>query len=326
MKVVWILRRFWATALAIFLPAIFLLLNAFDILGFDYLLHIAILCGVYVILSVSLDIIVGMAGLLNLGHVAFYAIGAYTTALLSLHLGLNFFISAIISALASGLCGLLLGMPTLRLRGDYLAIVTLGFGEILRITLNNWDSLTNGPRGLMGIKHPSIGSLVLERPLYLYYLVMLLVAISIFLYLRLERTRIGRALAAIREDEVAAASIGINVVKLKLFAFWIGASLAGLAGSFFASWTGFVSPDSFTFMESVLILCMVVLGGMGNVLGVSIGAIVMSSLPELLREFKDYRMLFFGLLLVVMMAFRPEGIVKGKRRTVELKGYGRNVS
>ena len=314
-----IIRRLWAFALAIFIPLIFLLLSSFGILGFDYLLHIAILCGIYVILSVSLDIIVGMAGLLNLGHVAFYAIGAYITALLSLHFGLNFFISALVSAAASGVCGLLLGIPTLRLRGDYLAIVTLGFGEILRITLNNWDSLTNGPRGLMGISHPSIGGFVIERPLHFYYLVLFLVAISIALYWRIERTRIGRALVAIREDEIAAASVGIDVTKLKLFAFWIGASLAGLAGSFFASWTGFVSPDSFTFMESVLILCMVVLGGMGNVLGVSIGAIVLSSLPELLREFRDYRMLFFGLLLIVMLAFRPEGIVKSKRRAMELK-------
>ena len=286
-------------------------------LGFtadDYLLDVAVLAGIYAILGLGLSIVIGQAGLLDLGYIAFYAIGAYWTALLSTHLGLSFWILMPTSAALAGLFGVALGYPTLRLRGDYLAIVTLGFGEIIRITLNNWRELTNGPMGIMNIPHPRIalfpvGAFEFGLKVQAYYFFVLgLAVLSVFVVRRLVHSRVGLAWKAIREDELAAGVMGVNVRRTKLLAFALGASFAGLAGSFFAARAGFVSPESFTFAESVLVVCIVVIGGAGSLLGVIAGAVVFIALPELLREMARYRMLAFGAAMVFLALFRPQGL------------------
>ena len=275
----------------------------------DYYRDILTLTGMYIVLALGLNIIVGQAGLLNLGYVAFYAIGAYTYAILSTQLGLSFWPGLLIGALTAGAAAALLGSVTLRLRGDYFAIVTLGLGEITRIVLNNWASLTGGPNGISRIGRPMIGGYVLSSTLDFYYLIVLLVAVTIGAVHRLMFSRIGRAWIAIREDEVAAEAMGINTFKLKLLAFVLGSAWAGLAGVFFAAKMAFVSPESFTFFESVMILCMVVLGGMGSIPGIILGAFLLIALPEVFRDFQDYRMLAFGVALVLMMIFRPQGLL-----------------
>lgn len=268
---------------------------------------------IYITLAIGLDTIVGVTGLLVLGYIAFYAVGAYTYALLSVNLHLNFFLCLPLAGLLAFITGFLLGLPVLRLRGDYLAIVTLGFGEITRITLNNLDEFTGGPNGVMGIARPELFGINFTSPIYYYVLGLVFVALAIFVRKRLVNSRFGRALEAIREDETAARSVGINVTKYKLQAFAIGAAFAGVTGAFFASKMTHVSPESFTFIESVMVLCMVVMGGMGSLPGVVLGATVLVLMPELLRSLELYRMLIFGGLLVLMMLFRPQGLIPGKR-------------
>jgi branched-chain amino acid transport system permease protein len=275
----------------------------------DYYRDILTLTGMYIVLALGLNIIVGQTGLLNLGYVAFYAIGAYAYAILSTQFGLSFWPGLFIGALTAGAAATLIGFVTLRLRGDYFAIVTLGLGEITRIVLNNWASLTGGPNGISKIGRPVIGGHVLSSTLDFYYLIVLIVAVTIAAVYRLMFSRIGRAWIAIREDEVAAEAMGINTFRLKLLAFVIGSAWAGLAGVFFAAKMAFVSPESFTFFESVMILCMVVLGGMGSIPGIILGAFLLITLPEVFREFQDYRMLAFGVALVLMMIFRPQGLL-----------------
>jgi branched-chain amino acid transport system permease protein len=275
----------------------------------DYYRDILTLTGMYIVLALGLNIIVGQAGLLNLGYVAFYAVGAYTYAILSTQFGLSFWPGLFVGALTAGAAAALLGFVTLRLRGDYFAIVTLGLGEITRIVLNNWTSLTGGPNGISQIGRPAIGGHVLSSTLDFYYLIVLIVAVTIGAVHRLMFSRIGRAWIAIREDEVAAEAMGINTFRLKLLAFVIGSAWAGLAGVFFAAKMAFVSPESFTFFESVMILCMVVLGGMGSIPGIILGAFLLIALPEVFRDFQDYRMLAFGAALVLMMIFRPQGLL-----------------
>ncbi len=287
------------SALLLLLP---LLLN-------DYYRDILTLTGMYIVLALGLNIIVGQTGLLNLGYVAFYAVGAYAYAILSTRFGLSFWPGLFIGALTAAAAATLLGSVTLRLRGDYFAIVTLGLGEITRIVLNNWASLTGGPNGISRIGRPVIGGHILSSPLDFYYLIVLIVAVTIYAVNRLMFSRIGRAWIAIREDEVAAEAMGINTFKLKLLAFVIGSAWAGLAGVFFAAKMAFVSPESFTFFESVMILCMVVLGGMGSIPGIILGAFLLIALPEVFRDFQDYRMLAFGAALVLMMIFRPQGLL-----------------
>ncbi len=305
----------------------------------------------YIMLALGLNIVVGFAGLLDLGYIAFYAIGAYLYALLaSPHFGLHWPTWAILplGALVSGLFGILLGAPTLRLRGDYLAIVTLGFGEIVRIFLNNLNSpvnITNGPQGIARIDPISIAGVPLSKPLeflglalpgvYLYYyLFVLLALVIIFISLRLEDSRIGRAWVAIREDEVAAKTCGINVRNVKLLAFAMGASFGGVAGGLFAGFQEFVSPESFSLMESVMVLCMVVLGGMGHIPGVILGGLLLAVLPEVLRhgaapvqkllfgkvliDPESLRMLLFGLTLILVMLYRPAGLWPSATRKREL--------
>ena len=303
---------------------------------------LATLTLIYIMLGLGLNIVVGLAGLLDLGFVAFYAVGAYTYALLSQYFGMSFWACLPISAGLAALFGFLLGFPVLRLRGDYLAIVTLGFGEIIRILLNNWTSVTGGPSGISGIAKPSLFGLEFTRRakeegattfheffgidysssykvIFLYLIAVILVCFVIYVINRLMRMPIGRAWEALREDEIACRSLGLNRTMIKLSAFTIGASTAGFAGAFFSARQGFISPESFIFIESAIILAIVVLGGMGSQVGVILAAIVMTILPELAREFSEYRMLLFGLLMVVMMRWRPEGLVPMKRPHLELK-------
>jgi branched-chain amino acid transport system permease protein len=302
---------------------------------------LATLALIYIMLGLGLNIVVGLAGLLDLGYVAFYAVGAYTYALLSQYFGLSFWACLPIAAGMAALFGFLLGFPVLRLRGDYLAIVTLGFGEIIRILLNNWTNVTGGPNGISGIAKPTLFGLDFSRTadegsttfheffgiaysssykvIFLYLIAVVLVAFVIYVINRLIRMPIGRAWEALREDEIACRSLGLNRTAIKLSAFTIGASTAGFAGSFFAARQGFISPESFIFIESAIILAIVVLGGMGSQVGVILAAIIMTILPELAREFSEYRMLLFGLLMVVMMRWRPQGLVPMKRPHLELK-------
>ena len=275
----------------------------------NYYRDILTLTGMYAVLALGLNLVVGQTGLLNLGYVAFYAIGAYSYAILSTRFGLTFWPGMAVGALTASAFAVLVGIPTLRLRGDYFAIVTLGLGEITRIVLNNWDSVTRGPNGIAGIPRPVIAGYTLSKPLDFYYLILVILIVSIIAMRRLIASRIGRAWIAIREDETAAEAMGINTFRLKLLASVLASAWAGVVGVFFAAKMAFVSPESFTFFESVMILCMVVLGGMGSIPGIITGAFLLIALPELFREFQDYRMLAFGAALVLMMVFRPQGIL-----------------
>lgn len=296
--------------------AIFILILPF--ISDAYITNVATSALTYIVLALGLNIVVGFAGLLDLGYVAFYAVGAYFYALLSTKAGLSFWAVLPLSAIMAAIFGILLGFPTLRLRGDYLAIVTLGFGEMIRITLNNWDSVTGGPNGILGISGPDMPGLPFTQAYHYYYLIIIIGMFTVFAANRLNNSRIGRAWIAIREDEIAAEAMGINIVKMKLLAFALGASFAGLAGAFFASKMKFVSPESFTFFESVIILCMVVLGGMGSISGVILGAVVLIILPESLRGFQNYRMIIFGAAMVLIMLFRPQGFIGSSKRKLEL--------
>lgn len=269
------------------------------------------LIAIYSLLALGLNVVTGFAGLLVLGYAAFYAVGAYLYAFLAsaqFNLHWPFLLLLVLGGAASAGFGVLLGIPVLRLRGDYLAIVTLGFGEIVRIFLNNLSSVTNGPQGISLIDTPALFGYRLSTPTHIYYLLLVLLVGSVIFLQRLEKSRIGRAWAAIREDEGAARAMGVDTTRLKLMAFAIGASFAGLAGVVFAGLQGFVSPESFTFWESILMLSMVVVGGIGSIPGVIVGSVALIGIPELLRQYSDYRMLAFGAVMVLMMILRPEGI------------------
>ena len=315
-----------------------------------YLLDLSILVLTYVMLGWGLNVVVGLAGLLDLGYVAFYAVGAYTFALLATHFGLGFWICLPIAGAAAALWGIILGFPVLRLRGDYLAIVTLAFGEIVRIVLLNWTEVTNGPNGVSGIPKPTFFGLPfapggdgtfssffglkydpLQGIIFLYYVILALAFITNLVTLKLRRLPIGRAWEALREDQIACRSLGINTTITKLTAFAIGAMFGGLAGSFFATRQGFISPESFTFIELAIILAIVVLGGMGSQLGVAIAAIVMVGGFEALRHTEGlqsifgegfdpalYRMLLFGIAMVGIMVWRPRGIIGSRSPSIVL--------
>lgn len=294
------------------------LLLALPFLLNRYFLDVAITTGIYIALALGLNIIVGLAGLLVLGYIAFYAAGAYSYALLGTHYHLSFFLALPAAALLAMVFGLVLGLPTLRLRGDYLAIVTLGFGEIVRIVLNNWDRLTGGPNGIMHVPKPALFGLALSRPVHLFYIVFGLCLLVALLIDRLNHSRLGRALIAMREDEAAARSCGVDTVRLKLLAFMLSAAVAGAMGVMFAAKMSFVSPESFTFWESIMVLCMVVLGGMASIPGAVLGAAALIVLPEAFRQLANYRMLLFGASMVAMMIFRPQGLWPSRRRRMEL--------
>ncbi len=331
---------------------------ALPLTGSRYYIDLATLVLTYIMLGWGLNIVVGLAGLLDLGYVAFYAVGAYSYALLATTFGLGFWVCLPLAGILAALWGVLLGFPVLRLRGDYLAIVTLAFGEIIRIVLNNWVSLTNGPNGISGIPRPTLFGLafsmdggpgsfggffgvepaVIQRIIFIYYVILGLALLTNFVSLRLRSLPLGRAWEALREDEVACRSLGINVRNTKLTAFGIGALFGGFAGAFFATRQAFISPESFTFIESATVLAIVVLGGLGSQLGVALAAIVMVGGLEALRDFLSFlgdqmnspifagiaselplfRMLIFGLALVVMMVLRPRGLITGRRPSVAL--------
>jgi branched-chain amino acid transport system permease protein len=310
----------------IYLPALVVLAIfalVFPVIFSMYQINIMITGLIYVMLGLGLNIVVGLAGLLDLGYVAFYAVGAYSYALLNYHFGISFWTALPIGAGLGAFFGILLGFPVLRLRGDYLAIVTLGFGEIIRLILENWNEFSFGPSGIANIPRPPFFGVQLSlqnATIYIYYLMILLVIFTIFVVQRLQNSRIGRAWIALREDEVACEAMGIDKRKTKLTAFALGATWAGMAGVIFAAKTTFINPASFTIWESIIILCIVVLGGMGSIVGVVIGAFILILLPEYLRVFSEYRMLVFGALLVLMMVFRPGGIVSDVRRTYKFEG------
>lgn len=271
----------------------------------------------YVMLALGLNIVVGIAGQLVLGYAAFYAVGAYTYALLNQYLGLGFWTCLPIAGFITVIAGLLLAFPVLRLRGDYLAIVTLGFGEIVRLLLINWANFTGGNRGIANIPRPGLFGLELSpeaSTIYIYYLCLFAAIITIIIVARLINSRVGLALQALREDEIASEAMGIDLRKIKLSAFALGSCWAGFAGVLFATRNSYINPTSFTFMDSAMILSMVVLGGMGSIVGVALAALVLTLLPEYLRAFSEYRMLIFGLLMVTMMVFRPQGIIPPAKR------------
>ncbi len=266
--------------------------------------------GIYALLAMGLNVVVGLTGLLNLGYAAFFAIGAYSYALANLHWHWPFWLGLPFAGVVSMLFGFLIGIPSIRVRGDYLAITTLGFGEIVRISFNNLDAWTGGPNGLLGIARPKFfGYAFSVNPTPYYYLVLLLLASTAFLLFRMCNSKIGRALVAIREDELAASCMGVPALHVKLVAFGVSSFIAGLAGCVFAAKQTIITPDSFDFVLSVLILAMVVLGGLGNIWGAMLGALVLGTLPELLRGFAVYRMLIFGVIMILMMIFRPQGIL-----------------
>jgi branched-chain amino acid transport system permease protein len=319
------------------IPIFIVIALIFPVFADQYVLTVVILGLIYVLLGLGLNIVVGLAGLLDLGYVAFYAIGAYGLALGYHYLGLGFWTVLPLSALMAALAGCILGFPVLRMHGDYLAIVTLGFGEIIRLILTNWLSFTGGPNG-MPVPAPTFFGIEFGRfardggtPIhqllgidynptfkfmFIYAVLFLVVLLVLYVKHRLTRMPVGRAWEALREDEIACRAMGLNHVLVKLSAFTLGASTAGLAGVFFGTYQGFVNPTSFTFYESALILAIVVLGGMGSTVGVVIAAFVLTVTPELLRSFAEYRVLLFGILMVVMMIWKPRGLIRISRTGV----------
>jgi branched-chain amino acid transport system permease protein len=305
-----------------------------------YVIDVGTTLLIYVMLGWGLNVVVGLAGLLDLGYVAFYAVGAYAYALLAVNFQLSFWLCLPLAGVLAAAFGFALGFPVLRLRGDYLAIVTLGFGEMIRIILINWQSLTNGPNGIPSIPRPSFFGLPFERVpadgvtsfhqffglefspehrvSFLYFLILALALLTNAFVLRLRRLPLGRAWEALREDEIACRALGINPTNTKLSAFAIGAMLGGFAGAFFATRQGFISPESFTFIESATILAIVVLGGMGSQVGVVLAAAFLVLLPEIGREFAQFRMLIFGAAMILIMVWRPQGLLGRREPTVRL--------
>lgn len=282
----------------------------------QYLMRIVVMIGIYSILAMSLNLVTGYTGQVSLGHAAFYAIGAYASALLSTRLGLSFFASAPLAAIIAGVFGLLLGLPTLRLSGSYLSIATMGFCEVVRMVLLNWESLTNGALGIQGIPKPEIFGLQLSLANRgIYYLMLVLVAITAYCIHAIVRSSAGRALTAIRDDELAATMMGVRTTRYKVLAFVVSAIFSGLAGAFYAHLISYIDPNSFTFDTSIVILSIVIMGGMGTMTGPFLGALILISFPEVLRFVKEYRFVVYGLILVVMMRFKPQGFLGGQQRT-----------
>jgi len=322
---------------AMVLVIVFALAMPFMPFAGRYWMDQAIVVLTYCMLGWGLNIVVGLAGLLDLGYVAFYAVGAYSFALLATNFDLGFWVCLPMAGLLAAGWGLILGFPVLRLRGDYLAIVTLAFGEIIRIILINWYDLTNGPDGISGIPRPTLFGIPFERGeggfadlfgleyepiqriIYLYYIILILALITNLVTLRLRRLPVGRAWEALREDEIACRSLGINTTNTKLTAFAIGAMFGGFAGSFFATRQGFISPESFTAIESFIILAVVVLGGLGSQLGIVIAVIFLNAAFELLRELQEFRMLIVGMAMVLIMVWRPRGLIATRQPSVFLK-------
>lgn len=307
-----------------------------------YFMDVAIMILTYIMLGWGLNIVVGLAGLLDLGYVAFYAVGAYSYALIATTFGWSFWICLPLAGVFAAFFGILLGFPVLRLRGDYLAIVTLGFGEIIRIILINWYEVTNGPDEITGIPRPSFFGLpfkrspdegetsfhlffnleysTMHRIIFLYYLILVLALITNYFTLKIRKLPVGRAWEALREDEIACKSLGVNPTNTKLTAFAIGAMFGGFAGSFFATRQAFISPESFTFIESAIIVAIVVLGGMGSQTGVVLASIFLIGITEMFRDLEQYRMIAFGGAMVLIMVFKPKGILANRKPTILMHG------
>ena len=307
-----------------------------------YLMDVGIMVLTYIMLGWGLNVVVGLAGMLDLGYVAFYAVGSYSFALIATEFDWSFWICLPLAGLFAAFFGILLGFPVLRLRGDYLAIVTLGFGEIIRIILINWYDLTNGPDGISGIPRPTFFGLDftrnppegsesfhtffnleysgMHRIIFLYYVILVLALITNHVTLKIRKLPVGRAWEALREDEIACKSLGVNPTNTKLTAFAIGAMFGGFAGSFFATKQGFISPESFTFIESAIILAIVVLGGMGSQTGVVLATIFLIGFTETFRELEQFRMIAFGAAMVLIMLYKPKGILDQRDPTIRLKG------
>ena len=307
-----------------------------------YFMDVAIMILTYIMLGWGLNIVVGLAGLLDLGYVAFYAVGAYSYALIATTFGWSFWICLPLAGIFAAFFGILLGFPVLRLRGDYLAIVTLGFGEIIRIILINWYEVTNGPDGITGIPRPSFFGLpfkrspddgelsfhtffgleysTMHRIIFLYYLILVLALITNYFTLKIRKLPVGRAWEALREDEIACKSLGVNPTNTKLTAFAIGAMFGGFAGSFFATRQAFISPESFTFIESAIIVAIVVLGGMGSQTGVVLASIFLIGITEIFRDLEQFRMIAFGGAMVLIMIFKPKGILANRKPTILMHG------
>jgi len=292
----------------------------------SYWTQVLFIVGLYVLMGIGLNVAVGFAGLLVIGYAAFYGISAYAYVLLVRFFVPDpaqsytnvFWLLLPVCVLVALLVGALLGIPILRTRGDYLAIVTLGFGEIVRLVLNNMDSVTNGPQGLTG-KAPALFSIEFRDPIHFYYLILAGCIAAIFVADRLNNSRMGRAWIAMREDEDVARAMGIHVTKYKLLAFAIGASFAGAAGAIFAARQGTIFPSDFSLLVSINVLCLIVIGGMGSIPGVVLGSIILMGLPEVLREVQQYRLLAYGFLLIIMMRFRPMGFIPSARRKLEFE-------
>ena len=332
-------ERAWRSRGALIAPVLLIFTFLVPVIFYDqrYILDLGILVLTYVMLGWGLNVVVGLAGLLDLGYVAFYAVGAYSYALLATNFGLSFWVCLPLAGILAAFWGVLLGFPVLRLRGDYLAIVTLAFGEIIRLVIINWQSLTGGPNGVCGIPRPTFFGIPLtpgddglaaklgiefsptHRIVFLFYLILALALLTNWVTIRLRRLPIGRAWEALREDEVACRALGINTTTTKLTAFATGAMFGGFAGAFFATRQGFISPESFTFQESALVLAIVVLGGMGSQLGVALAALTMIGGFELFRGFEQYRMLVFGVAMVLLMIWRPRGLIGHRAPTVFLR-------
>lgn len=307
----------------LYIVSIVILLGLPFLLDFwnNYFLHIIIMSGVYMILALSLNLLVGYSGQFILGHAAFYGIGAYSTALLMVELQWTFLPAILGGAIISGIFGWLLGELVMRMRGDYLGIVTLGFGEIIRLIFVNWMSLTRGPMGIPGIPAVSIFGFEFSSSIHYYFLVLLLIVVTIWFMRKVVYSGIGLSLLTLKEDETVAAAVGIKPFKLKLFAFVASATIAGVAGGYWASYISYISPDSFQYMESVNILSMVVIGGSGSIPGSILGALILTISPEILRFTSEYRMIIIGFIIVIMMIWKPEGFLGEKYR--KRNSYGK---
>ncbi len=274
----------------------------------SYGLHILIMVAVYVLLTQSLNLVMGLAGQLQLGHAAFFGIGAYVAGILMVRLGWPFWATLLPAFFGAAIIGIIVGLPSIRVSGDYLGIVTLGFGEITRLILINWDSLTNGPMGITGIPKPILMGIRFNSRLTFFYLATIFALLTWFIMNRLTNSKFGLQLMAIKKDEHCAQVLGVNTGKIKVLAFCISAAFAGLGGAFYSTYFQFISPDSFLFIDSLTVICMLVVGGMGNLVGCALGSVLLGIAPELLRFMGDLRLLLYGLLLTIMMIYKPEGI------------------
>mgnify|MGYP005796259529 CR=1 FL=1 len=276
-----------------------------------YVIHIGVLCLIYTVLSLSLNLVTGFLGITTLGHAAFFGIGAYTAAILSTSCGFNFFLTMLSAGVVSALFGALLGAPTLRISGRYLTIVTIGFCEITRIVELNWMDLTRGPLGIPNIPAPTVFGIVCDTPFSKYYVILALAVLTIIFCKNMLNSRTGRAISAIKGDELAANVMGVNLMHIKVMTFTISAAIAGMAGGFYAHVMSYIDPTSFTFDQSVQIMSMTILGGLGSIPGSIVGAIALTVIPEMLRGFMELRQVLYGLVIVVMVYFRPTGLLGG---------------